>query len=41
MARLSIALLCAGELEGRQVIAPSLIEAMIEPQNADIALDKA
>ncbi|WP_200346745.1 serine hydrolase domain-containing protein [Halochromatium glycolicum] len=39
MARLSIALLCAGALEGRQVIEPSLIEAMIEPQNADIALD--
>ncbi|MBK1620955.1 hypothetical protein CKO42_21520 [Lamprobacter modestohalophilus] len=39
MARLSIALLCAGELEGRQVIEPSLIETMIEPQNADIALD--
>ncbi|MEA3641238.1 MAG: serine hydrolase domain-containing protein [Lamprobacter sp.] len=40
MARLSIALLCAGELEGKQLIEPSLIEAMIEPQNADIALDK-
>lgn len=39
MARLSIALLCAGELEGEQLIAPSLIEAMIEPQNAEIALD--
>lgn len=39
MARLSIALLCGGELDGEQLIEPSLIEAMIEPQNADIALD--
>ena len=36
---MSIALLCAGELDGRQLIEPGLIEAMLEPQNAEVALD--
>lgn len=39
LARLSMALLGAGELDGRQVIRPSLIESMLEPQNAEVALD--
>jgi CubicO group peptidase (beta-lactamase class C family) len=32
-------LLCGGSLDGRQVLAPDLIEAMMQPQNDDIALD--
>jgi CubicO group peptidase (beta-lactamase class C family) len=32
-------LLCGGNLDGRQVLAPDLIEQMMEPQNDDVALD--
>ncbi len=39
LARLSMVLLGAGELDGRQLIRPTLIEAMLEPQNAEVALD--
>jgi CubicO group peptidase (beta-lactamase class C family) len=39
LGRLLIALLCGGELDGRQVLAPGLIEAMLMPQNDAVALD--
>jgi CubicO group peptidase (beta-lactamase class C family) len=39
LGRFLIALLCGGELHGRQVLAPGLIEAMMMPQNAAVALD--
>jgi len=32
-------LLCGGARDGRQLLAPDLIETMMEPQNDDIALD--
>ncbi len=32
-------LLCGGELAGRQVVEPGPIEAMLAPQNQDVALD--
>lgn len=39
LARLSAVLLNAGALDGRQLIEPGLIEAMLEPQNAEVELD--
>lgn len=39
LARLIGMLLCAGEHDGRQVLAPGVIEAMLMPQNAGVALD--
>jgi hypothetical protein len=39
LGRFLIALLCGGELDGRQVLAPGVIEAMLTPQNQDVALD--
>jgi CubicO group peptidase (beta-lactamase class C family) len=39
LARLSIAFLCAGEFEGRQMLQPGPLESMFETQNDEIALD--
>lgn len=39
LGRLISALLCGGELDGRQVLQPAVIETAFEPQNANVALD--
>lgn len=39
LGRFMEAILCGGSLKGTQVIAPGLIEAMLEPQNTDVPLD--